>query len=768
MIKNTAFVCSFVLLTIIGCKAPQQKITIPKSPVLATLGNKPVFADEYQYVYSKNSPSDSVKSEKKIREYLDLFINFKLKVAEAESMGLDTLSSFKSELEGYKQQLAQPYLTDKTASSLLVRQSYERMKEEIRASHILITVKEDANAEDTLKAYKQISEIRERAIKGQSFDELAKKYSQDPSASTNSGDLGYFTSMQMVYQFEDAAYKTQKGEISSPIRTKFGYHIIKVIDRRPSQGRVIVAHIMIRTNPNMPAEEAEIASTKINEIYNRLNKGEDWNKLCQQFSQDGSSNTKGGVLRQFGASELGIQNFEETAFSLKKTGEFSKPIQTPYGWHIIKLIEKQNLPTFTEMEPSLKQKVMKDSRSEINKTAFIEKLKRDNLFTENTNNLNLAFSKADTNLTHGKWNFNAKDKNLSKVLFNISNQKFTIEDFYNFLKKQQLPRLDLKPDNHIKSLYKEYVKRSLINFEENHLSEKYPDYKSLLGEYRDGILFFQRMQDEVWTKSLTDTIESEKYFNTNKEKYRWSQRVKAVIYDAANPSVINQVKEALSQKMYIVDIPDLGIIYFEKNKDILTEANNAILNGLIGQLKKDTTLLVEIAAHSDSKEKDGLAAKRAKQVSDYLITQGIKAKQVITKDFGKFKPVSKTERVKNSRVELTLYSVSKSALEKKINKTDPLRLQIAEGMFQKGDNKFLDGLNEWKVGTYNLEKNGRSVYIEILKLEEPRLKTFEEARGSVISDYQAYLEQKWIERLRQKYPVKINEKEVENVISKMK
>ncbi len=768
MIKNTAFVCSFVLLTIIGCKPPQNKPATNASPILATLGTKPVFADEYQYVYSKNSPSDSVKSEKKIREYLDLFINFKLKVAEAESMGLDTLSSFKSELEGYKQQLAQPYLTDKTASAQLVRQSYERMKEEIRVSHILISVKEDANPEDTLKAYKLISEIRERAIKGESFEELAKKYSQDPSANNNSGDLGYFTSMQMVYQFEDAAYKTQKGEISAPIRTKYGYHIIKVKDRRPSQGRVTVAHIMIRTNPNMPASEAETAVTKVNEIYNRLNKGEDWNKLCQQFSQDGSSNTKGGLLRQFSTSELGVPIFEETAFSLQKTGDISKPIQSPYGWHIIKLVEKQSLPSFTEMEPSLKQKVSKDSRSEINKIAFIEKLKRDNQFTENAKNITLAFSKADTNLTHGKWNFNTKDKNLSKMLFNIQSQKFTIGDFYDFLKKQQLPRPDLKPENHIKTLYKEYVKRSLINFEENHLSEKYPDYKSLLGEYRDGILFFQRMQDEVWTKSLTDTVESEKYFKTNKEKYHWSKRAKAVIYDAAGPSVINQVKEALSQKMYIVDIPDLGIIYFDRNKNILTEANHTVLKGLTDQLKKDSTLIVEIDAHSDSKEQDGLSAKRAKHVSEYLISQGIKTKQIITKDFGKYKPVSKTDRLKNSRVELTLYSVSKSALEKKINKIDPLRLQITEDLFQKGDNKFLDALSDWKVGTYNLEKNGRSIYIEILKVEEPRLKTFEEARGSVISDYQTYLEQKWIERLRQKYPVKMNEKEIDNVISKMK
>ena len=768
MLKNIALHLLLVLFLIAACKAPQQKTAISNSPVLATLGAKPVFADEYQYVYTKNSPADSVKSDKKIKEYLDLFINFKLKVAEAEAMGLDTLSSFKSELEGYKQQLAQPYLTDKTVTSALVRQSYDRMKEEIKASHILITVKEDANADDTLKAFKLINELRERAIKGEPFEELAKKYSQDPSVAANNGDLGYFTSMQMVYQFEDAAYKTNKGEISNPVRTKFGYHLIKVTDKRPSQGRVTVAHIMLRTNPDMPKDEAEAAKIKIQEIYNKLKKGEEWNKLCLQFSQDASSNNKGGVLRQFGASELGIPIFEETSFALQKSGDISSPIQTPYGWHIIKLVEKQNLPTFTDMEPSLKQKVSKDSRSEINKTAFIEKLKKENQFVENTGNLNLALTKADSNLTKAKWDFDKKDKMLSKTLFNIKEQKFTVGDFFDFVKKQQLPRYDLKPDNQLKGLYKDFVKRNLITYEENHLVEKYPDYKYLLGEYRDGILFFQRMQDEVWTKSLTDTTGAEKYFNSNKEKYRWAQRVKAVIYDAASATVINQVKEALSQKMYIVDIPDLGIVYFEKNKENITEADQKILNGLIEQLKKDTTLLVEIASHADIKEKEGLSAKRARQVSDFLLTQGIKEKQIITKDFGKYKPVSKTGRSKNSRAELTIYSVSKSALEKKINKNDPLKLQITEGLFQKGDNKYIDALDNWKPGVYNLEKNGRTIYVEITKEEEPRLKTFDEARGGVISDYQNYLEQKWIESLKQKYPVKLNDREIENIISKIK
>ncbi|MBC8112323.1 MAG: peptidylprolyl isomerase, partial [Verrucomicrobia bacterium] len=692
--------------------------------------------------------------------------NFKLKVLDAESLGLDTTTVFKTELEGYRQQLAQPYLTEKKVTETLVKQAYDRMQEEIRASHLLMNVKEDADPEDTLKAFQKITELRNKITSGESFESVAKANSQDPTVATNGGDLGYFTSLQMVYPFEEAAFKTAKGEVSQPIRTKFGYHLIKVNDRRPSQGKITVAHIMIRTNPDMPQDQATAAKQKIDEIYSRLQKGEDWKTLCQQFSQDTYTNQTGGELRPFGTSELGIPAFEETAFALKNVGEYTQPTQTLYGWHIIKLVQRQSIATFADLETILRQKVSKDSRSELNKTVLLERLKKENQFTENQANVILVVGKADTSLLKANWKYDVADKNLPKILFSLKNEPYSIKNFYDFV-KMQTPRQDLKPITFMGNLYKEFVRKSVLAYEEKHLAEKYPDYKNLLQEYRDGILFFQRMQDMVWTKSLTDSVGAETFFKGNNAQYRLGKTAQIIVYDAANQDVINEVKQTLKRKKYPVASPASKTFYFLPNKETFKPEYEAEIAPIAEAMRRDTNLTIEIAVHADLRENEAIAAKRGNTISEMLKKNGVYAKQIVIKNFGKTKPVSRTDRAKNSRAEITYFSDSKTALEKFINKNDALRLQITEGTFEKGGDTFLDGISDWKAGTYNLQKNGRSIWLEILKVEEPRLKTFAEARGQVISDYQNELEKRWIISLKQKFPVMMNEAGVQQAISNL-
>jgi peptidyl-prolyl cis-trans isomerase SurA len=756
-------ICSFftgcLLLTVFSCKTP-TKTTLPEPSVVARIGTKPIYSEEFQYVFNKNAPADSLRSAQKMREYLDLFVNFKLKVLEAEQMGLDTTQAFILELEGYRQQLAQPYLTEKSVTEQLIRQAYERMKEEIRASHLLLSLKEDADPEDTLAIYKRIMALRDSIIGGKKFSDMARRYSQDPSVASNEGDLGYFTGLQMVYPFEQVAFSMLKGQVSMPVRTRFGYHLIEVTDRRPSQGRVTVAHIMIRSNPEMPVEEARMAKQKIEEIYSRLQKGENWDRLCQQFSQDDASKNNGGVIRQFGTSELGLPAFEETAFRLEKPGDYSKPVQTPYGWHILRLVEKTSLPTFTEMEPSLRQKVSKDSRSEINKAAFLEKIKKDYQFTEFSAIQEKAFTKADSALLKGQWKYDRADKLLGNVLFSVKDKSFTVGDFFAFAENQQQPRPDLKPNSYMQNLYRDFVRASILKYEEAHLADKYADYRNLYKEYRDGILFFQRMQEEVWTKSLTDSVGAENYFNQNRQRYQWGQRATVTVYDAASQAVLDELKAGLSQKKFVVDIPDLDLIPFERNQATLSPLGNKRLQSLTTQLLKDTTLQIEVAAHADLREVQGISAKRGKALSQALRKAGVRQGQITLRDYGNSKPVSATQRQRNCRIELTLYSTSKAVLVKKLNRNDPLRLQMTEGTFQKGDNPYLDQLTSWTVDNFTVNYNGRVAYVDISQVEEPRPKTLQEARGQLISDYQQYLEKNWLERLKAKYPVTLNEEEV--------
>ena len=361
--KKTLVACISVI-SIYGCqtaKQPQTQSNLAQpaaSPSMMTLGTSQVKTNEFKYVYAKNNANTpEAFSEKSLRDYLDLYTNFRLKILAAEAEGKDTLSEFKSELEGYRKQLAQPYLTEKGVTEQLIKEAYERMKEEVSASHILIMVNPEAEPKDTLEAYLKLVEYRKRALAGESFDSLASKYSQDPSAKQNFGKLGYFTAMQMVYQFEEAAFKTPVGNISMPVRTRFGYHILKVTGRRPSRGEVKVAHIMIRAAEGITKEDSLAAKQKADEIYSKLKSGEKWEDLCTQFSDDQNSKSKGGEMQAFASNQLGVPTFEDAAFGLEKPGDFSKPIKTAYGWHIIKLIEKQPLKPFAENKSATRFKI---------------------------------------------------------------------------------------------------------------------------------------------------------------------------------------------------------------------------------------------------------------------------------------------------------------------------------------------------------------------------------------------------------------------------
>ncbi len=292
----------------------------PQEAVLFTAGNDSVYADEFLYVYQKNQV-DSVASladeakVRAVRDYLELYTNFKLKVKAAETAQLDQKESFKEELAKYQQQLAKPYLVENRVTEQLIEEAYQRSQQEVKASHVLIALDEDASPADTLRAYQKVDSLRNLALQGASFAMLAEQYSDDPSAATNGGDLGYFTALQMVYPFENAAYTTEVGSVSRPIRTRFGYHIIKVHDKRPSKGKVKVAHIMIRVGQESAQDSS--AQQKAQQIYEQLQQGGDWNALAERFSDDVTTRTSGGELQYFGTGNM-IESFEEAAFCLTK------------------------------------------------------------------------------------------------------------------------------------------------------------------------------------------------------------------------------------------------------------------------------------------------------------------------------------------------------------------------------------------------------------------------------------------------------------------
>jgi peptidyl-prolyl cis-trans isomerase SurA len=756
---------SFLILPFLffaGCKTAENnsKTTQVKEPAIETLGGKPVYVSEFSYVYNKNNATaKDAYTKENINEYLNLYTNFKLKVREAEELGLDTAAAFQKELDGYKRQLAQPYLTEKGLTDQLTKEAYERMKEEINASHILINLAQDAEPKDTLKAYTKIMEIRQKAVAGESFESLAQQFSQDPSAKTNKGNLGYFTAMQMVYPFENAVYNTKKGDVSMPVRTRFGYHIIKVYDRRKSQGQVKVAHIMVRATSGLPEKDSIAAKEKIAEIYTRLKNHEDWNTLTSQFSDDVNSKTKGGELPWFSAGKL-IPSFEEASFALQKPGDFSSPVLTPYGWHIIKLIEKKELESFQQMEPSIKSKVNKD-RAEVNKIALLQRLKKENNFIENPKGLDAALLLADSSLLTGS--FNKTETKANAVLFEINKKKYTINNFLVYIKEKQRPKKNITPVQYMRSLYTDYTNEEIISYEEAHLGEKYPDYKMLVKEYRDGILLFQLMDERVWSKAIEDTAGLKNYFNQHRDKYKWDFRAHAAIFNLADKTALEKLKTELKTGKY-EEVAKAGEVSFPLSSSTLSSDAKQKLDNFITQLSTaaNNHEIVEISGSATAKESKGknlnIAKERAESIRTYLINKGIDSSNIVTS--GKI-----YTDAKHGNSILKVYAKSLKVLERNFNVNAPLTLQITEGVFQKGENEILNQV-EWKEDAFTVEKDNRIYYTVISKIDSPRNKTFEEARGLAISDYQNYLEEEWLKQLKKKYPVVINNEEVQKLISK--
>ena len=367
---------------------------------LMTVGGDKVGKQEFENVFKKNNSKLAANpDEKTVREYLDLYINFKLKVLEAKNYGMDTAAAFKKELAGYRKQLAAPYLTDKEVTEQLINEAYDRSKKEIRASHILINCKEDASAKDTLAAYNKIMAIRKKILeKKEDFGKVAMESSEDPSAKTNKGDLGFFSVFAMVYSFENACYKAKQGTVTMPFRTKYGYHIVKVVDSRPAQGEVKVAHIMLRATAKLSKEDSLRNQNKINEVYKMLEGGQKFEELAKQYSEDKGSAKNGGILPVFGTGKM-VPEFESEAFALKNVNDYSKPFTTSYGWHIVKLVERKSLPSFDAAKADIKAKISRDSRADINKQSFIVKLKKEYKFIETPASLKKFYSMISSFIT---------------------------------------------------------------------------------------------------------------------------------------------------------------------------------------------------------------------------------------------------------------------------------------------------------------------------------------------------------------------------------
>lgn len=628
---------------------------------LITIGDKEISAKEFMDTYEKNNVKTDVIDKKNVDEYLGLYIDFKLKVTEAEALKMDTVPSFVKELKNYRDQLAKPYFSNDDITEELVKEAYERIQYDMNAAHILIKCDAKAMPADTLAAYNKAMSVRERVLNGEDFGAVAVEMSDDPSARDmaeipgvrrayvgNRGELGYFSAFDMVYPFETGVYTTEVGEVSMPIRSDFGYHVIKVNSKTPALGVIRAAHIFLASNPNDPNAVDSILSVKANNIYKELMTDQSkWSEFVKRYSEDKGTVTNNGVLSPFRVNQI-VPEFI-TAVKNLEIGGISEPVKTNFGYHIIRLVAITPPSSFEAEKTKLEERVGRDMRAKISEDIAMKRIMKDNGFKENTKVKDEYIFSIDSTLAMGMYQPEEIDN--SKVIFTLGDMECKLQEFVDYVVGNQKRQGFLSSTAYAYELYDSFLKEKVFAYEDANLEEKYPEFKTLVQEYHDGILLFSLMEEQVWNKAVEDTTGLNEYYERNKNNYMWNERVKAIV---------------------------------------LTSTDKGNVEELTALLSGDVTI--------DS-------------VRAYLKDGKVKASARFS-------------------------------------------------FYQKGDNVNIDAM-EWKEGVLNAFESivdNSTQLIKIVEVRPSEPKTFKEAKGLVTSGYQAELETLWLQQLKEKYPVNVNQK----------
>lgn len=608
--------------------------------ILMTVNGEPVTKAEFEYIYNKNN-SDNAIDKKTLEEYVDLFVNFKLKVAEAKSQGLDTLPSFKRELNGYRKQLAKPYLTDTKLEDALYQEAYSHFSQDCEVSHILIRTEN----EDTLEAYNKTLEVIKRLKNGEDFSKVADETSNDQSVTRNHGYLGWFTALQLVWPFEKAMYELPLNEISEPIKSDYGYHIIKVHNRRPAWGQVNARHIMKMSNERMTKEMQAKKYQEILDIKKRLDAGEDFATLAMELSDDKASAQKGGELGWFGIGRM-VREFEKATFELEP-GETSEIVKTQFGYHIINLNDKRGVEPFEKKKGDIQRMMQYDDRSTAAKTSFINKLKKEYNFEINKNEiikakvLTVQYADNDSLLLE-------KSTQIPGILMTFADQEVPTSELIAYYVATK------KVGNNIDEKIAQIIEMKLLQYEDSQLENKYPDFAHLMQEYHDGILLFEVSNKEVWEKSIKDTEALTNYFKKNKKNYAWDEpRFKGFVVKCKDEATAKKIKKTIK----------------------------------------------------------------------------------------KLDPDSVTKYIRTT-----------------INNDSVTYASAERGLWKQGENSYVD-VTKFKSKDTQIEINEELPIVVVMgKMLKKMPETYTDVRGAITADYQNYLEKAWIEKLRNKYTVEINQK----------
>ncbi len=758
MQTNRFIVIALVAVILESCKTtpPAVKAVVVPEPILLQIGNTSFTAQDFNQSFEKNRQTNLEEKPLSVKEYFDLYTHMKLKVLAAEQEGHDTTQNFKDEISSYREVLSKSYLTDKDLAEAFSKEAYERMKEEVHASHLLISVPELAAPEDTLEAYQAGMAMITRLQEGADFAEMAARFSKDPTAATNKGDLGYFSAFQMLYPFESAAYHTPVGQISGLTRTVHGYHILKIHERRRSSGKIQVAHCMVRTLPGANEAELNRAQQKIQEAWSKLESGEAWATVVAAYSEDKQSARNQGQLPVFGIGAM-VKPFEEAAYDLQKPDQYSSPVRTEYGWHIIRLIRRIPLEPYEEAAPAIRQKVVTDTRGRLIDQQLYARLRNKYAIQENAQTQAALRALMDSTLLQGKWKAPAAlPEDLQQAtLFTIQQVPFSAGPFLEYLAARQRPlpagsSLQLVQDRY----YSDYLHSQLTAYEKDNLEANYPEFKELMTEIRDGVLLSKMMEKNVWEKSLKDTTEQRRLYERQADQYRYPERAWGLLVTAGDSAALNTAKRLLAVSPYALERKGPTLL-FNSNESALSEELEEQLRDVVSVLSANPAYQVEVNTYREAEEQAETASNRLQEVVKFLTDHNVAISRIIEKNNDSFRAYE--DAAQNRRVQFLYYTQSAQDVAQLLNKTAADAVSIKEGYLAK-DDPLVSGFN-WAQGEQTIADR----WLRIERIEAPRTKTFAEARGAVINEYQQLLEKNWLDQLMQQFPVKVNEEELEKI-----
>jgi peptidyl-prolyl cis-trans isomerase SurA len=617
------------------------------SQPLFTYGPNQVNKDEFLRAYNKNKTPVTDK-EQSLREYLDLYIKFKLKVKEAKVLKLDTLQQMQYDIQNFRGQLEEGYLNDEKSVTTLLDEVFERSQKDIHLLHFSVLFNTKMNAEDSIKAYKAINEAREELLKGKTnYDELVDDI-KEKITPIKGTDMGYITAFSLPYNIETLVYNLKPGEVTKVYRTKSALHIFKNTEERQGAGKWKVAQVLLAIPPNVSGPALKEIEKRADSIYELLQQGADFAELAKKYSDDRLTYQNGGELQQFGTGKYELP-FEKAVFALKKDGDYTKPIFTGYGFHIVKRLQQHPIPTDKMDETymaELKELLIKDKRINIAKDIFTKDIMAKTGFKRNAVvKAQQLFRYADSVAANGK----IKNYPINKLMiFSFTKSNVTGRDWLNFIKDYKL-NTDVYKGETNEALLDKYISTATIEYYRKHLEEFNEDFKYQQDEFKEGNMLFEIMERKIWSKASNDSIGLKKYYNENKAKYQWAESADTYLFNCNTAKTADEATAALH------------------------------------------------------------AGKNWKQIAE--------------ESDGKI-------QVDSGRYELTQLQVPAGAVLNENTITTPL--------LNAGDNT--------------------SSFVKIIKLyPASQQRSFDEARGLVINDYQNFLEAQWIETLKKKYPVKVNE-----------